>query len=337
MDFRIIARSIFIGFSLLLAACGGEEKSKTEEQKTPETTSPVEEKKFLRGNFDADSAYQFVYKQVEFGPRVPGTATHAACADYLEATLKRFATTVIRQTGSAKAFNGKQLPIFNIVGSFNPDVKPRILLAAHWDTRPFADQDEERTDQPILGANDGASGVGVLLEIARQLAEMNTELGVDIIFFDTEDYGQPENSSYPHMPDSYCLGSQYWAKKPHVANYTARYGILLDMVGAPGAVFSQEEFSLYYAPDVVRYVWNTAGKLGFGSYFQYSKWGPITDDHYYVNTIRQVPMIDIIHNDRATRSGFGAYWHTHDDNLDAIDKATLNAVGQTVMATILNF
>lgn len=278
--------------------------------------------------FNADSAFAFVQKQVDFGPRVPGTPQHKACAQWLEATLKQYAPATNTQSATVTAHNGKKLPVYNIIAAFNPNAARRILLAAHWDTRPNADQDTERTDQPILGANDGASGVGVLLEIARLLAAnpINT-LGVDIILFDTEDYGDYG------VENSFCLGSQYWSKNPHTPGYRAEYGILLDMVGAPDAIFLQEQNSLSYAPDVVKKVWATGNELGFGSYFiNKPTRTPITDDHLYVNQIAKIPMIDIIHY--TYEGNFGAFWHTHKDNMNVVSKPTLHAVGQTVTTVV---
>lgn len=278
--------------------------------------------------FNADSAYQYIQKQVDFGPRVPGTPEHKACADWLESTLKSFADEVIVQKASAKAANGDKLPIYNIIASFKPQKTDRILLCAHWDTRHVADEDADasRQNEPILGANDGGSGVGVLLEIARQLKANPINVGIDIILFDTEDYGESS------VDDSYCLGSQYWGANLHKPNYTARYGILLDMVGANGATFMKERTSTAYAPLVVENVWKTAAELGYGSYFlNRSTLGGLTDDHLYINQLTGIPTIDIIHY---TDQGFGHFWHTHKDNMKVISKSTLKAVGRTVMTVI---
>jgi len=279
--------------------------------------------------FSADSAYAFVQKQVDFGPRVPGTAQHKACAQWLEATLKRFAPNTTTQAATVTAHDGKKLPVYNVIAAFNPQATRRILLCSHWDSRPNADQDTERTNEPILGANDGASGVGILLEIGRLLAAnpLPASLGIDIILFDTEDYGDYG------IDDSFCLGSQYWSKNLHTPGYRAEYGILLDMVGAPDALFMQEQNSLGYAPDVVKKVWNLGNELGYGSYFiNKPTRAPITDDHLYVNQNAKIPTIDIIHY---TYEGeFGHFWHTHKDNMNAISKTTLQAVGHTLTTLI---
>ena len=156
----------------------------------------------------------------------------------------------------------------------------------------------------------------------------------DIILFDAEDYGQPENSNYPLMQDSWCLGSQYWSKNPHKQNYFARYGILLDMVGAKDATFRHEQISFYYGSSILQKVWRKANRLGFGEYFVFENAKQIMDDHYYVNTITGIPTIDIIEYDPSTESNFNKHWHTHKDDMDNIDKETLNAVGQTVLDVI---
>lgn len=284
--------------------------------------------------FNEDSAYIYLKKQVEFGPRVPNTIAHNETKKWLVSFLKQYVDTVIEQNADLKAFDGTILKSTNIIASFNTQSTNRILLSAHWDTRPFADQDKERNKEPISGANDGASGVAVLLEIARQIKTKEIDKGIDIILFDAEDYGQPEFSSDPYMPNSYCLGSQHWAKNLHTPNYKAQFGILLDMVGAPNAIFTMEGTSMNFANEYLHKVWKIGHALGYSSYFSYKETSPITDDHLYINQIAKIPTIDIIHHDASTQSGFGWYWHTHNDNIDAIDKNTLKAVGQTVLQTI---
>ena len=313
--------------AILITACG-------EEKKEVKKEDAVVEKKVEVPSFNEDSAYAFVAKQVSFGPRVPGTKAHAKCADWLQTVLKKFGGSVYVQSGEVTTFDGKKFQLKNIIASFNAKAAKRILLAAHWDTRPFADQDDENKNNAIDGANDGGSGVGVLLEIARQMQMKNTDVGVDIILFDIEDYGQPEISAYKQMQDSYCLGSQYWAKNPPIPNYKPMFGILLDMVGGENAVFMQEEISRVYAPQVLEKVWAAAAQAGYSSYFSYQASPAIIDDHYYVNTLANITMIDIIHRDETSASGFWKHWHTNEDKLDKIDKKSLKAVGQAVMQTI---
>ncbi len=313
----------FIGLFVLIFSCSVPDDKKTSDE-TPAVTKPDIPVPY----FNADSSWAFIQRQVAFGPRVPDTPAHDSCADYLIQKLKSYTDDIIVQEGKVTAYNGIKLNIINIIARFNPEINNRLLLCAHWDTRPFADQDRERPNEPFDGANDGASGVGVLLEIARQLFMLKPYIGVDIIFFDAEDYGKS------NVNDSYCLGSQYWAKNPPVPNYYPKYGILLDMVGAANAVFTMEGYSMQYAPSVVKKVWDTAAKSGYSDYFRYKKTNPMTDDHFYINTMAQIPCIDILQYDPSTRSGFGSYWHTHADNMEIIDKNTLKAVGQTLLEVV---
>lgn len=316
---------IFILFVFIFSGC--KQTSQSSNQKVAEQIKvPV---------FVADSAYQFIQSQVDFGPRVPNTEAHLQCAAYLSAKLKSFGAEVTEQKAELKAFNGTVLNAVNVIGSFQPEKQKRILLFAHWDSRPWSDHDPDPANHntPVLGANDGASGVGVLLEIARQLGQTAPEVGVDIIFFDAEDYGAPETFS-GNSEDSWCLGSQYWARNPHKSGYKADYGILLDMVGAPGATFYKEQISMHYAAHIVKKVWDKAQSLGFGQYFINEELGAITDDHLYINRIAGIPSIDIIQYDKYSSKGFGHYWHTIKDTMENIDKGTLHAVGTTVMHVV---
>jgi len=288
--------------------------------------------------FNADSSFAFIERQLSFGPRVPGTPEHVACGDWLEEKLRGYSNSVIIQRAKQKLFTGETIEIRNIIAQFNPEIKRRVLLCAHWDTRMFADRARENQDQPIPGANDGGSGVGVLLEIARQFAAQPLkEIGVDIILFDAEDQGFPENMpgfKAPRDPSvTWCLGSQHWARNRHRMDYAYLYGILLDMVGASGATFPREGYSMYYAPHVVEAVWKEARSLGYGRFFINVKTNEILDDHYFINTLANIPTIDIIHADPDTRK-FHYSWHTHEDNISVISRATLEAVGQTVLSVI---
>lgn len=329
MNSRIFV--VFIICISLLASCGeGDRKESRAETKKaePQVVVPV---------FNADSAYAFVEKQVEFGPRVPGTEAHELCAGYLAATLRRFADETIVQEFTARAYNGKLLNGKNIVGAFQPDKKNRLILCAHWDSRPYADHDPDPANHntPIDGANDGASGVGVLLEVARQLSTSQPNVGVDIIFFDLEDYGPPSNDQGHSGEDNWGLGSQYWSKNPHKRTYKARYAILLDMVGVPGPQFKKEGFSMHYAAGKVEKVWSIAGELGYGGYFLDEKGGYITDDHYYINKYKGIPAINIIHLDSGSPNGsFFDHWHTLQDNMDHIDRETMDMVGTVVLEVV---
>ncbi|MCH2042758.1 MAG: M28 family peptidase [Saprospiraceae bacterium] len=286
--------------------------------------------------FDKDKAYGFVKTQVDFGSRVPGSVAHDSCAQWLVAQLESFGAETIMQNGETERHDGKRFPVKNIIGSFNPNAKKRVLLCAHWDSRYLADHDddESRHNEPILGADDGASGVGVLLEIARQIQQQPLEkIGVDIIFFDMEDQGI---SGVPNMTNSdktWCLGSQYWARNKHKSGYDAEYGILLDMVGSKNARFPKEGFSVEHVGPQVNRIWKKAKEKGFGKWFVDQEVGPIIDDHVFVTTMGGIPTLDIINLPGGGRT-FGHYWHTHKDNMDVIDKHTLKAVGQTVLTVL---
>lgn len=287
--------------------------------------------------FNADSAYTYVENQVKFGPRVPNTPAHKACGTYLANELRRFGAKVFEQEAMLTAYDNTGLEARNIIGSYNPENKKRILLFAHWDSRPYADHDPNPTNhkKPIDGADDGASGVGALLEIARQIGQKDPGIGIDIIFFDAEDYGTPEFVK-EYKQNTWCLGTQFWTKNPHVPNYHADFGILLDMVGAKNAAFYKEQLSTMYAARYVELVWNTARKLGYGKFFINAAGGAITDDHQYVISGMNIPCIDIINYDPESEKGFAPYWHTLDDSMKNIDRETLKAVGQTVLEVIYN-
>ena len=295
-------------------------KPKTKEQNTS-----------IVARFNADSAFNYIQRQVDFGPRVPGSSAHDNTAKYLERKLSKFCDTAFTQFGMVKNHLNQKIQIKNIIGSFNLSQKKRVLLCAHWDTRPMADQDTERPTEPSDGANDGASGVGVLIEAARQFQLQRPDAGVDIIFFDAEDMGDSQGAA-----NTWCLGSQYWSKTPHVKNYVARFGILLDMVGPSNAVFAIEGNSWLYAQPYVKKVWNTAQKLGYGQYFVNYQGGQLVDDHLFINQIIGIPTLDIIHYDIGQNTGFGDFWHTHKDNMETIDKKTLKAVGETVSQVVMD-
>jgi len=285
--------------------------------------------------FNADSAYQFVKKQVDFGPRVPNTAAHKACGDYLVNALKKYGLEVTEQTFLATTYDGKKLNARNIIGSFNPKASKRILLTSHWDSRPFADQDSLEKNKPVPAANDGASGVGILLEIARTLSAASTkpDLGVDIIFFDAEDWGNSDVAKDKYS--GYCLGSQHWAANKHIPNYTAYFGVLLDMVGAKGATFPKEGYSVQLAESVVKEIWDIAAQLGYSNYFLDQRGSAITDDHVPVNEVAKIPMVDIIHTQpNNLAQTFFKDWHTTHDTMENIDPKTLKAVGQTLVQVL---
>ena len=316
-------------------ACGsaGSPEQGSTTTTTPQTTVVTSK----TPTFEADSAYTYVANQVAFGPRVPNSKAHKQCGDYLAAELTRFGAQLYVQEANLKAYDGTLLEARNLIGSYNPEQSKRVLLFAHWDSRPYSDHDPDPANlrKPLDGADDGASGVGVLLEIARQLGQQAPNIGVDILFCDAEDYGTPEFVD-DYKPDTWCLGTQFWAKNPHVKNYKAEFGILLDMVGGKGATFFREYQSKRAAAPILEMVWSKARDLGYGKYFINADGGAITDDHQYVISGRGIPSIDIINYDPDTETGFAPYWHTQQDNMDNIDRETLKAVGQTVLEVIYN-
>jgi hypothetical protein len=321
----------FFFLMVVLASCSQPQTRVTQEQPAKSDTVQI-----VIPEFNADTAYAFVDKQVSFGPRVCNTPAHEKCADYLIKKMNAYCRNVTIQKGVVKAYNGTMLDFKNIIAAYNPDAAERVMICSHWDSRPVADHDPDpkKRNQAIDGANDGASGVGVLLEIARQLNMKAPGIGIDLILLDAEDYGPPEDKRGENDEDWWALGSQYWARQPHKAGYKAKYGILLDMVGAPNATFLQEVFSLNYASDIVRKVWSKAGEAGYSAYFINDPGPAIDDDHLYINKIMNLPTIDIIHLDKNSETGFYPYWHTTKDNMASIDRKTLKAVGQTLLKVI---
>jgi glutaminyl-peptide cyclotransferase len=295
-------------------------------------------------SFSSDSAYAFTEKIVGMSPRIVGTPSALKVKAYLVEQFKKYGADVVEQPFSVKTFDGKTHAATNIIARCNMQATKRILLSAHWDSRPFADSAEEtdpsQRNKPILGADDSGSAVAMLIEMARQLqAKPLGNIGVDIVLFDAEDYGDTSKArpatqaQYDAQNLTWALGAQYWSATPHVAGYKATYGINLDMVGSPNARFTKELYSVNHASGVVEKVWRVAQELGFGSYFlDETAASELTDDHVYVNKLAKIPMIDIIN--RSENGGFGKYWHTHNDNMSAIDKSTLKAVGQTVLSVL---
>lgn len=323
--------SLLLG--LLLVTGFGCKEDKPQQQAAPPTTARSAPKVPA---FKADSAYAFIERQIAFGPRVPNTPEHAATRDWMVATLEGYGMTVQQQNFTDEDYYGNTVNGTNVIGRYRPELTNRILLAAHWDTRQIADSplaDDAREQEPIPGADDGGSGVGVLLEIARVLQANPVDMGIDIVFFDAEDQGEPYEVQSDKLDQIWwCLGSQYWSANPHSTNF--KYGILLDMVGARNARFAKEEISRRYAPQVVDRIWKLARQMGKGNYFADQNVGPITDDHLFVNRVAGIPMVDIINTQPGGKTSFGNHWHTHNDDISIIDKRTLQAVGQVVTALI---
>ncbi len=294
--------------------------------------------------FHEDTAYAYCAAQCAFGPRTMNSTAHDNCAAWIKTTFSQHGMTVASQKATLTAYNGTPLAAENIIAQYKPTVTPRILLAAHYDSRPWADNDpdESKHHTPIIAANDGASGIAVLLALAQMLAtdSIGVGIGVDFLCFDAEDYGTPQwdDNDYGedyNSSDTWALGAKYWAENFVGDSNNYLFGILLDMVGGEGATFYQEQFSQHYAPDIVSKVWRIAKKAGYSAFFNSSPGAYITDDHIPVNTIAHIKCIDIIpYIPDCEQSSFGPTWHTTQDNLDHISTATLKAVGQTI-ATLL--
>ena len=317
---------LMIAAMMLMTACGGSKKSMKDEGNMT-LTGPA---------FSADSAYAFCAKQCEFGPRTMNSEAHDNCAAWIVEKFQGYGMAVTEQRAVLKGFDGTPLQANNIIASYRPELTDRILLCAHWDSRPWADNDPDESNhsKPVMAANDGASGVAVMLEIARLIQnEKDTlgQFGVDFVCFDAEDWGTDDQS------DSWALGAQHRAAqhKVHGGGKNYRYGILLDMVGGQGARFFRELFSCQYAPKVVKRVWKAAEVAGFGSYFPQQDGGMITDDHGPVNEVAGIPCIDIIpYYPDCMASSFGPTWHTIADDMTHIGPATLKAVGQTLVQVL---
>ena len=315
---------LYIILATMITACGSTGNSASSESVAADPTS-TSSQVASRAAFDGQAALALARQQCDFGPRVPATPAHAKCAEWLTSTLKASCDTVIVQQGNVTTGQGKKLGIKNIIGVINPDASQRLLLLAHWDTRPWADNDPDPSNhtKPVMGANDGASGVAVLLQLARQLKTDSTKLGIDIVLVDAEDMGITD------YEESWGLGTQYWTQHPHVAGYKPLFGILLDMVGAPDARFSREYYSMYYASGFTDAVWRCAG----GEHFIQADGGAVTDDHVFINRAG-IPCVDIIDMRTASETGFCPVWHTVDDTMEHISPNTLAEVGQALLNVI---
>lgn len=299
-------------------------------------TEEIEKVQPVGPDFNADSAYIYLQEQCDFGPRTMNSTAHDKCEKWIIQKFEQYGCKVTTQKATLNGYDGTPLRSTNIMASYNPEATTRIMFCAHWDCRPWADNDPDSTNwyKPIVAANDAASGVGVMIELARILKGSGLELGVDFVCFDAEDYGTPQWFEGEDPGDTWALGAQYFANNlPE--GYAPRYGILLDMVGGVGAKFYREGMSMQYAPAIVKKVWNAARQVGYGSYFPKDDGGMITDDHIPVNQTANIPCIDVIpYYPDCAQSSFGPTWHTIADNMDNIDKNTLKAVGQTMVQVL---
>jgi len=313
----------FVLLLLITASCSQEDAERLN----------FEEKGRMVPVFNVDSAYHFVEQQVLFGPRNPNSEGHSKTRNYLLNKLREYAgsRSVFSQEFTHVGYEADTLRLSNIIAAFNPQSSDRIMLCAHWDTRPRAEEDPDQPNEPILGADDGGSGVGVLLELARLMSTNSPDIGVDIILFDGEDYGKSGSL------EQYFLGSRYWANNPPVQGYKPRFGILLDMVGGADARFPKEQYSVQYAPALVNEIWSIAEEKGYGDIFVDEPGTFISDDHVVINRILNIPTIDVIRHEPGTEDVvFAPYWHTQQDDMDVISKETLQAVGEVMTELIYN-
>jgi hypothetical protein len=305
-------------------------KDKTNDASETESTKVV--KNYKIPGFNGDSAYAFVKKQVDFGPRVPGSEAHKKTQQWLIDKLKSYGAEVEIQKFNANFVLGFSAKSSNIIAKFNSGKEKKVLIAAHYDSRKIAekDPDPQKKNLPIDGADDGASGVGIILELARVLRDNPLDISVDFVLFDAEDNGNETSD------ESWCIGSQFWSKEAAKKNYKADFGILLDLVGAKGAIYPKEYVSKMYAEELQTVIWNLAAGMGYGDLFANIERGSVNDDHLYVNRDAKISMVDII-NMPDPNGGFGAYHHTHNDNINIIDKNTLRRTGQVVTAFIYKY
>lgn len=319
MNYRISFIAALIAIVLFLAAC----KNDQPVEMPPPTKLKIP-------TFNANNAYQNIETQLDFGYRVPGTEAHAKAVEWMTNKLKENGAKVKLQKFKASFQDQKNVQCTNIMAQINPQNPKRILLAAHFDSRMVAEKDDERQDEPIPGADDGGSGVGVLIELSRLLKENPIGIGVDILLFDAEDQGDSKS----HL--TWALGSQYWSKNVIPKGYAPQYGVLLDMVGSDKATFGREENSKVFAPEIQNKIWGLANKMGYSDFFQDFNAGPVTDDHYFVNRDAKIKMVDIINQSPKDGASFGTYHHTHDDDISVISKRTLRVVGQVITALLYN-
>ena len=333
MKIMIGGAAVVVAVAVAVAAV----KGRTQGSDMAEAADEIEKAEPVGPAFSADSAYAFVKAQCDFGPRAMNTEAHDRCGSWIVNKFRQYGCVVTSLRADLKGYDGTVLKSQNIWARIHPERTERILLCAHWDSRPWADNDPDSANwhKPILAANDAASGVAVMLEIARLLQRDTTlRVGVDFVCFDAEDWGTPQWAESEGGDNSWALGAQYFAANlPY--GFHVRYGILLDMVGGQGARFYQEGVSKQYAGDVVKKVWRAARKAGYGGYFPRQDGGMITDDHVPLNEVAQIPTVDIIaYYPDCQQSSFGPTWHTVSDNMEHIDPAVLKAVGQTVVQVL---
>ncbi|MEO6866115.1 MAG: M28 family peptidase [Gemmatimonadaceae bacterium] len=280
--------------------------------------------------FDGEAAYRYAGTQVSFGPRIPGSPGWQKAGDWIVAQMRTRADTVIEQRWMHKLANGDSLPMRNIIARFRPTATDRVLYVTHWDTRPIADSDPNPANRtkPILGANDGASGVGLFVALGDLLKKTPPNVGVDLLFVDGEDYG-----SFGPPNVDVLIGSTYFASHLPSPGYQPIFGILFDMIGDKDLNIYQEQNSLARAPEVVTRVWKTAADLGYSQYFLPQTGQAIIDDHIPLLEAG-LRVIDVIDIDYGPPNN--SYHHTLADTMDKISAQSLGVVGDVAAALVTN-
>ena len=279
-------------------------------------------------DFDEDHAFEYLVAQCDFGPRNPGSEGYYACLDFIINELDQSADDIILQDFRYQEQRyRKRYDLQNIIARFNPDASFQTIISAHWDTRPWADQEDNRRDrnQPIIGANDGASGVAVLLELAKIMGETPPPIGVNLVFFDGEDLGVPGEN------ETYCQGSRYFAKNLPIPRPDE--AINLDMVGDKQLHIPVEKYSLEYNPNLVRYLWGRADDMGLDA-FDITPQYAIYDDHVPLHEIAGIPAIDLI--DFKYPNPYANFWHTMNDVPENCSAESLEQVGKLMVDYIYN-
>lgn len=277
-----------------------------------------------RREFDGPSAFKYIETQVAFGPRIPNTEAHAKMAAWLDSMLRTRSDTLVVQKWDHVTAKGDTLHLTNFIARFNPQATKRLLFLAHWDSRPTADNPKKpQKDKPVPGANDGGSGVALLLGVADALKKDSTTLGVDLLFDDGEDYGDFEAKP----PNDVLIGARYYAAN-QLPGPQPLYGVLWDMVAAKDLKIYQEGNSLVGAPEVVERVWDTARELGYATTFIPTPNYTLIDDHLELQKVG-IRAIDVVGFDYSE-----TYWHTPDDTIDKVSAASLQIVGDVAVALV---
>ncbi|MDM7926163.1 MAG: M28 family peptidase [bacterium] len=271
--------------------------------------------------FSGAKAFALLERQCAFGPRVPGTPGHAKCLEFMTAELKACGASVVPQRFQGfLAVSKRRADMTNLIASFRPELKTRLLFCAHWDCRAFADLDPDPANRkrPVPGANDGASGTAVLLQAAAVMKTSPPPVGVDLVFFDGEDGGLESDLS------TWCLGSRHFAANPS-KSAAPRYAVLLDMIGDRDLSLPVEVNSRRYASGIVDLVWGTARRLGLSA-FSSADGYEVMDDHLELIQAG-IPAVDVIDLDYP-------HWHTTQDTPDKCSPQSLQSVGTLVLHLI---